>query len=201
MKKISIHILITFQLLLSFVVLSSEAHKTANKINGTTNSSQEDSTVKNDTKQKVNGSTEMTGAPSLLWVISARSATIKKVKNQYLLTLHNVYPKVLYFSDRPRRFAGHITSSRFLQQWKHIEFKKSAPNGTFVHADMDSKNQMSQQPFAFEISNPVRKAKATWQFQLDTLKGDSIKAGNFPDISIFIDSSNVALTDNFEQIW
>lgn len=127
----------------------------------------------------------------LLWVLTAKQAIIVHDKNDYQLILKGIYPKVLYFADRPRRFAGNMDAQQFLNNWPADGFKKSEPNSAFVHAGMTSQLPTEQEAFAFELLTPRKISKDNWQFTLKILKGDTIKVGQFKDASLFIDSSSL----------
>ena len=54
--------------------------------------------------------------------------------NTYQLTLRGIDPYVVYFSDRPVRQAGLLTTEQFYQQWNSQQsnsFNKDAPNVGF----------------------------------------------------------------------
>lgn len=58
-------------------------------------------------------------ATSLLYVQTASSGTFEPLggsTDRYRLVLNDVSPTVVYFSDRPYRMAGHVTTSQFLKK-------------------------------------------------------------------------------------
>lgn len=60
------------------------------------------------------------GSPSLLFVQSSQSGSIKPLKNKsgvYSLTLTGVSKSTVYFSDRPFRNVGHESTRSFIQDW------------------------------------------------------------------------------------
>jgi hypothetical protein len=67
-------------------------------------------------------------ATQFLFVQSAKSMSF----SNNVLTLHDVAPLTIFFSDRPKRLAGHMRTSSFLSHWKKgaNSFKKSPPNAT-----------------------------------------------------------------------
>jgi hypothetical protein len=64
----------------------------------------------------------------LLFVQTARSVTSKGDK----LTLHGVSPATLFFSDRPKRVAGHETTQEWVDTWSQgaDSFASDPPNAT-----------------------------------------------------------------------
>jgi hypothetical protein len=71
-----------------------------------------------------------------LFVQSARSFTSKHGS----LTLHGVSPATLYFSDRPRREVGHLSSHHFVELWGEGEnnFLDDPPNAVLSFMDVES---------------------------------------------------------------
>jgi len=72
-----------------------------------------------------------------MFVQIARSAT----SDQATLTLHDVAPSTLYFSDRPERVVGHMTTAQFIGQWTEgpNSFDEDPPNAvlSYVAAGTD----------------------------------------------------------------
>ena len=57
--------------------------------------------------------TEDTVVLEEMFVQIARNVT----SDQTTLTLQDVAPSTLYFSDRPERVVGHMTTEQFVEQW------------------------------------------------------------------------------------
>lgn len=76
---------------------------------------------------------------SLLFVLASKEATISKGPDGLVLTLKDPNKKVLYFSERPNRVAGHIALATFVKGWSKGKnsFKADPPNAVFVHAGSD----------------------------------------------------------------
>ena len=53
------------------------------------------------------------------------------------LTLHDVSPSTLYFSDRPERVVGHMTTVQFVEQWSEgpNSFLEDPPNAVLSYVD------------------------------------------------------------------
>ena len=65
-------------------------------------------------------------APQFLFVQSAKTMSF----NNGVLTLHGVSPMTIFFSDRPKRIAGHMRTTSFVSHWDkgNNSFKKVPPN-------------------------------------------------------------------------
>jgi hypothetical protein len=59
-----------------------------------------------------------------------------------MLTLHKVSPSTLYFSDRPERIVGHMTTDAFVEDWGMgpNSFAEDPPNAvlSFIEPDADA---------------------------------------------------------------
>jgi hypothetical protein len=66
-----------------------------------------------------------------MFVQIARSVT----SDQTRLTLQDVSPSTLYFSDRPERVVGHMTTEQFVQQWTEgpNSFFEDPPNAVLSY--------------------------------------------------------------------
>lgn len=66
--------------------------------------------------------------PEFLFVQSADSATLE----DGVLRLGDVSPTTIYFSDRPERIAGHLTTDEFVSTWGEGDdsFASNPPNAT-----------------------------------------------------------------------
>ena len=55
------------------------------------------------------------------------------------VTLHGLSPATLFFSDRPQRLVGHVSTQRFVEEWRQgpNSFAADPPNAvlSFVRAD------------------------------------------------------------------
>ena len=92
----------------------------------------------------------------LMFVQSAES--LKADNNT--LRLVNVSPQAIYFSDRPKRVAGHLTMPAFLEEWTAAagpnNFAKNPPNATLsVYEPGQSTNALA----VVTISQPVVEGK------------------------------------------
>jgi hypothetical protein len=70
-----------------------------------------------------------------MFVQIARNVT----SDQKTLTLQDVSPSTLYFSDRPERVVGHMTTEQFVQQWTEgpNSFFEDPPNAVLSSVGTD----------------------------------------------------------------
>lgn len=114
-----------------------------------------------------------------LFVQSARRVT----SFEGALTLHDLAPSTLMFSDRPERIVGHLTTKQFVEGWGHGEnsFLEDPPNAvlSFVGGGEDV-----PQDVVVTLTNP----RLDWErltYDVDVLEGD-LPARTGP-CSLFID--------------
>ena len=71
---------------------------------------------------------EKTEMAELLFVQNAYDVTVEKGK----LTLQKVSPTTIFFTDRPKRIAGHMTTKDFVKEWVEgtNSFAADPPNAT-----------------------------------------------------------------------
>lgn len=129
-----------------------------------------------------------------LFTQTAPSASIVPLqeKGWYTLTLNNVNPDVLWFSDRPNRLSGDLTMTDFIKYWKDPSdkknFVKDHPNADMIGVSGDTKVRG-----VFMLSKPVYDPQQkTLTYRIYHIAG----AGNFTDkitslqhVAVFIDSN------------
>ena len=132
-----------------------------------------------------------------MFVQNAKSGELKSVegkKDTYVLTLYEVSPQVVYFSDRPQRIVGHVEVAKFL---KGLGFgEKNPPNAAI---QLLAANEQ-QDTIVVELIKPqYDEAKRTLQYEVKILKEakkglavftekkDSTLPTKFNDVSLFID--------------
>ncbi len=128
---------------------------------------------------------------SLLFVQVAQSATL----SANTLTLLNVDPKTLWFSDRPVRKAGVIETGAFIQKWKtgSNSFQQNNPNAALTDITLEAKNLVEITPKAIELSHPIynsSKHSLTYQVKFLNKNMAPTSAKQFMDVSLFIDNNN-----------
>lgn len=81
------------------------------------------------------------GAPSFLFVQNAKGTEVK----EGTLTLTGISPTTVYFSDRPKRMAGHIHNEGFVRHWAKGKdsFEKDPPNATLSSFGPEGKSNVA----------------------------------------------------------
>jgi hypothetical protein len=71
-----------------------------------------------------------------MFVHTARTVT----SDQQTLTLHGLSPSTLYFSDRPERVVGHMTTEQFVAMWATgpNSFQEDPPNAVLSYVETGS---------------------------------------------------------------
>ena len=129
--------------------------------------------------------------PTFLYVQTAHSGTLspEQADGRRILTLNNVSPTTVYFSDRPDRITGNESTEAFIAQWDDgsDSFASNPPN-----AALDVIGENSQHLAIVELMD------ATYDAQNKTLKYEIIlldkeSDGTFPtafnEAAVFIDST------------
>ncbi|MCH9644503.1 MAG: hypothetical protein K0U29_05385 [Gammaproteobacteria bacterium] len=93
---------------------------------------------------------------SALLVLSAKKGVLQKSAKGRTLTLTDIDPHVLWFTDRPNRKAGFVPTQKFIASWAK-SFKGDPPNAGLVHADMSYTRGGNQAPLAIELKNAKMK--------------------------------------------
>lgn len=125
---------------------------------------------------------------SYLFVLGANNGVIAKTGGNYTLTLKGMDDRVLYFSDRPVRKAGFITTTQFMGDWAkgNNSFKANPPNAAMVHAALKTNEKGIAQALPLELTHPVITGNG-WTFDLKDLHG-KLSVGSYDGIVLFIDS-------------
>jgi hypothetical protein len=115
-----------------------------------------------------------------LYVQSARRATAYGD----VLTLHDLAPSTVMFSDRPTRIAGHLTTKQFVEGWGHGEnsFLDDPPNA--VLSFLGGEQEEAPEDVVLTLTNP----RLEWEritYDVDVREG-RLPATTGP-CSLFID--------------
>ena len=99
------------------------------------------------------------------------------------LTLHGLSPSTLYFSDRPQREVGHMTSRSFVDLWAEGEnsFEKDPPNAVLSFAEPGDR---TPEDVVVEITSPALEGDAL-TYRIKVLDG-AVPATTGP-CALFID--------------
>lgn len=97
------------------------------------------------------------------------------------LSLIDVSPVTLFFSDRPDRVAGNMKTSAFIPFWSHGKdsFAKNPPNADVSIIDGDTMHQV-----VVVLQDPVLDG-GTLRYTVKTVQGEMLEKG--ADVSVFID--------------
>jgi hypothetical protein len=114
-----------------------------------------------------------------LFVQMAKGAAMEKEK----LILKDISPTVIFFSDRPKRIAGHMTIEDFVWEWQEDtgknSFKADPPNAVLSIFDKDEVEDV-----VVELKNPQLKNNDLI-YQISVLEDDKpLPSG---PVSLFID--------------
>jgi hypothetical protein len=121
--------------------------------------------------------------PSLI-VMNARDANLLDQK----LVLDGVGANAIIFADRPVRAAGHLLTSRLLEEWGNGgSFAKDPPNAT---VSVLSKDDASVSDVVVELRNPHLLQGDQLSFDVRVLEGNLVGA-NGP-AAVFVDTIGLA---------
>lgn len=120
--------------------------------------------------------------PALLeemFVHTARSVS----SDEGTLTLHGLNPATLYFSDRPERVVGHMTTEQFVQMWSQgpNSFLEDPPNAVLSWVET---GQDAPADAVVVLRDPVAGAESI-TYSIDVLDGAVPESGGA--VSLFID--------------
>lgn len=150
------------------------------------------------TLANTNKTTSMLNKQQVLFVLLAKQGTIHEEMNkpgQYQLTLKTVNPEIIYFADRPARFANHINIAEFIKRWQTGTFKMDPPNAVVeaMHLNGDKTKDKHAVSYAIVLQNPLYdKTTDQLRFDIKRLSGDTtplpiIASSNY--LALFVDSA------------
>jgi len=117
--------------------------------------------------------------PEFLFVQSAKSLSFDKASSK--VTLEGVSPATVFFSDRPERIAGNMTTAAFIPFWSKGKdnFASNPPNADISILEGDQLRQV-----VAVLQDPVL-AGDNLTYMVKLLQGDMPDKG--ADVSVFID--------------
>jgi hypothetical protein len=120
-------------------------------------------------------------APEFLFVQTAKNVAYK----DGVLTLQDVSPVTVFFSDRPKRIVGNVRNDVFFQKWTEgsNSFKSDPPN-----AVLSIFNDRAPPTSAVIVLNNPRLEGKNLAYDVRTLKGDLPASGI--EGTLFIDGSS-----------
>ncbi|ODS02759.1 hypothetical protein AUC71_13565 [Methyloceanibacter marginalis] len=121
-----------------------------------------------------------------LFVQSAKSMSFDPATNK--LTLENVSPVTVFFTDRPERIAGNMKTTAFIPFWSEGKdsFKSDPPN-----ADISIIDGKTLKQTVVELQDPVLDGD-TLTYTVKLTQGDMPAAGT--EVAVFIDIIGRPLT-------
>ena len=128
------------------------------------------------------GSADVGDAAEILYVTTAESMRYDEAANT--ITLREVAPQVIWFTDRPYRKAGHTPLAAFLDGWSEGDdsFAADPPNAVVTYDDLVG------EPAIVEIMNPsVDGDSVTYEIVL--LQGDLPATGD--NVTVVVDGCRV----------
>ena len=142
---------------------------------------------------------------SYLFIQNAKNGILQvdpQDPKQYHLVLEGVQSYVMYFSDRPKRFSGLISTERFVSLWharQKNNFSKDAPNVAVSGMKLHRIFRNKEMSVVFSLENPVYDDKNhTVTYDAD-LVGDpeSVlpQATKLKDVVLFFDNAMNICTD------
>jgi hypothetical protein len=129
----------------------------------------------------------------VLFVLLAKEGTIHEViPGQYQLTLNKVNPEIIYFAERPARFANHVNVAEFIKQWQTGTFKADPPNAVIQAIRITHNGAFERQKhtvnYAIVLKNPTYN-KVTDQLHFDIKR----LSGNTSALPVIASSDYLAL--------
>lgn len=138
-------------------------------------------------------------AKSVLFTQLAQSASIQSLSKQnwYQMTLNNVASDTAWFSDRPVRRHGKLTTERFVQLWRqgNNDFAQDPPNANLVFLSTTKQGLTETHEHIVKLTQPVYQASAhSLSYQIELLPPvHKIAVGQTKQVALFIDSRSFAL--------
>ena len=131
-----------------------------------------------------------TKTPDVLFVQTAKNVAFK----DGVLTLQDVSPATVFFSERPQRIVGHVSNGLFLKQWTegNNSFRNDPPNA--VLSIFNEKGRPTGTVIA--LNNPRLEGK-NLHYDARALKGNLPATG--AESTLFIDGSGAPCDPAFDR--
>lgn len=129
--------------------------------------------------------------PTYLYVQTATSGSLVPIGDTWTLTLNDVAPDTVYFSDRPAREAGREPTVDFISDWSEGDdsFAENPPNAALDFID----NTGGQQVLVVElVAADYNPNTSTLTYEVIILDGDPTDRtlySSFDTAALFIDST------------
>ncbi len=134
----------------------------------------------------------------LLFVQTAKTATLTadaKTPNAYTLTLNDVNPSVLWFTDRPGRAAGSVGIKKFVAAWGNTNdkdnFKVDHPNAALLSVSIEQDDSGKETAPVFTLSQPnYDAAQHRMTYHVVLVQGsDKPLKTRMKDVAVFVDAN------------
>lgn len=130
---------------------------------------------------------------SLLFVQQAKYAAAAPINNSkqcYLLTLKDVQPRVLYFSDQPKRLAGHITVGNFVNVLEHNTKNYGIRPNVAILAYKSTSGKQSEVHDVGVVLNPeYNSGNNSVTYKICTISGKAVyPAKKLSNVTLFFDN-------------
>lgn len=142
--------------------------------------------------------TTTTSGSGELLVVSAETATVATAADQTYLTLTEVDPQSLWFTDRPQRLSGVMPTDILLEQWPQY-FESSQPNAAMTFRS-ETATQSQSAPIPVQLGVPVQ-SQGVVRFPVTGLDGVRLPTEDTELLGprLFIDPPAARLTDFHES--
>jgi len=105
-------------------------------------------------------------------------AHVKKNPNLFKMIIYKAHPKVVFFSDQPKRDYGTIANTQFVKNWKLADryFQKNPPNVLINYYDPSKKMNHEIKTGILVLSNPAYDQKThTVSYNAKQIAGTPMK--------------------------
>ena len=136
---------------------------------------------------------------NLTFIQNAKIGNLVKSSDKpgyYTLTLIDVNPYTIYFSERPNHFGGLVPTQNFVQAWTvgSNSFEVDNPNGAIVAAKIDGVINKNSSIDIVTLSNPkynVEKGEMSYLVKPLFPKNFSYNQIQFEYVTLYIDSARI----------
>ncbi len=123
-----------------------------------------------------------------LFILQASTAKITRDKGSFILTLKDIDPDLLFFTDRPIRKTGLLDTATFLEAWapKNSAFQQDPPHVALIYGELPEDKNSVRDGIDIKLLNPVALGHRSYSFNLTDLDG-TVEPGTFHQVSLIID--------------
>lgn len=128
-----------------------------------------------------------------VFVETGQRIKIEKANNNFKVIVYGAHPKVVYFSDNPKRDYGTIDNKQFVNNWKlaNTYFKKNPPSVLINYYNASNHKYRQIDTGVFVLSNPAYDEKThTVSYDATQIAGIPVNETYQYYPVIFIDDAN-----------